>query len=157
MAKNDAEAPDQEPKKKSPLVKILALVFLVVLLGAGGYVGWMKFGGGGGEAPDGKAEINPVIHPLETFLVNLLDTGSKRYLKVDIQLKVNGPEAVAQFTEREAELRDIVLMLLSNKESEDIATLGGKQALKREITQQINRALEKGEVLDVFFTQFLIQ
>ena len=97
------------------------------------------------------------MQDVDTFLVNLLDSGSKRYLKVNMQLKLNSEQVKIEFTQRASEFRDTILMLLSNKESEDISTIGGKQALKREIMKQINRLLKDGQVLDVYFNEFLVQ
>jgi flagellar FliL protein len=55
------------------------------------------------------------------------------------------------------EIRDIVLTVLTSKESEDVIKPEDKLALKKQIMETINRALQKGQVLDVYFTEFLVQ
>ena len=50
-----------------------------------------------------------------------------------------------------------MLTLLTSKESEDIMRPEDKLALKKQIMETLNRMLQKGQALDVYFTEFLIQ
>jgi len=78
-------------------------------------------------------------------------------LKLTMRLRLSNPQTAAEFTERNSELRDAVLMLLSSKERDDISTFSGKMALKRALMAQMNRLLRQGQVEDIYFTEFLVQ
>jgi flagellar protein FliL len=52
---------------------------------------------------------------------------------------------------------DAVMTALSSKRFNDIATIKGKQALKEELITAINKALGVPGVLNVYFTEFVVQ
>lgn len=159
--KEAAEAKNQQQEeKKSPLMKILVLVVLLAVVGGGGFFAYTKFFAGKEKETPAQAKPaleKPVIKDLDTFLVNLSDPGGERYLKITIQLKLSSEAALAEFDTRSAELRDAILMLLSSKEYDDISSLSGKLALKRSLADSLNRILKQGQVLDIYFTEFLVQ
>ncbi len=145
----------QKPKSKMLLI---ILPLLAVLLGGAGAGAYLKFGRtSSGTVEEKKPEEAPVYQELDTFMVNLADPGGKRFLKATIKLKVNSPEVADEFKARAFEIRDIVLMLLTGKESEEIIRPEDKSVLKKQIIEALNRVLRKGQTLDVYFTEFLVQ
>ena len=56
-----------------------------------------------------------------------------------------------------AKVRDALLLLLSSKTSQDLATLEGKILLRKEIVDRLNQALGQAKVARVYFTDFVIQ
>jgi flagellar FliL protein len=54
-------------------------------------------------------------------------------------------------------LRDAVLGILTSKSLKDISTTEGKQRLKEEIAYRLNSYLSRGKILQVYFTDFVIQ
>ncbi|MGQ9795374.1 flagellar basal body-associated FliL family protein [Desulfosoma sp.] len=156
------QAPDvaQQPKKKSPLLKILIVVVALGALGWGGFFAYTKFFAKETTPQEVEAKTEPAkvnVKSLETFLVNLADPGGERYLKVTMQLSLNNESVSQEIDSRMAELRDSILMLLSSKEYDDISSLSGKLALKKTLINNLNRVLKKGTVLDIYFTEFLVQ
>jgi len=168
MAKDKAkEAPvaDEPPKKKKGKL-LLVIGALLVLLGAGGGAGW--YFSQSGAKSDGHAEHKeekskpPVFMNLEAFTVNLrADGDGEHYLQVGIDLKVADSAVIDQVKLHMPEIRNGVLLLLSSKSAEQIASLEGKQKLSAEIQEQVNKPLSaKGTdkaVTGVFFTSFVIQ
>ncbi|MEJ5347471.1 MAG: flagellar basal body-associated FliL family protein [Desulfosoma sp.] len=160
-----APATDEQPKKKSPILKILILVIGLAVLGGGGFFAYKKFFAAS-DAPEtteakpaeAKASVaKPVVKNLDTFLVNLADPGGERYLKVTMQLSLSNEAVSQEIDNRIGELRDSVLLLLSSKEYDDISSLSGKLALKKTLMTNLNRALKQGTVQDIYFTEFLVQ
>lgn len=167
----------EEQKKGSPIIKYAILGVIVVLLGAGGYIGYVKFlkpppaeeagaegggghGGGGGTQGGGSAKKEAdkkLIHEWDPFLVNLADLGGKRYLKLTMKLELFGGKVQEEIAERNFEMRDAVLMLLSSKEFEDISTAPGKVRLKQDIVARLNKILKNGQVKEIYFTDFIVQ
>ena len=116
----------EEVKPRKSASKFLILAIIVIVLGAGGYVGWSFFMKGKDqekkeETPISKSNSTSkkdemrIVFPLESFVVNLADkTGlGKRYLKVTVALEVNEEKKKKRVEEHTAELRDTILLLLS--------------------------------------------
>ncbi|MBW1975788.1 MAG: flagellar basal body-associated FliL family protein, partial [Deltaproteobacteria bacterium] len=98
-----------------------------------------------------------VTYQLDTFLVNLADPGGKRYLKLTMELELDNPKVIDEITKENFKIRDTILLILSSKEFDDISTVGGKLALKKEIMAKLNGMLHTGKVLNIYFTEFLVQ
>lgn len=146
------------PKPKSSMMKILIPVILVLVLAGGGAFAYLKFFKSSGhteEAPK-KPEVI-IIHEMDTFIVNLSDPGGKRFLKITMKAKMSNAESNEEFTARNFELRDAVLTVLTSKESDEIITPEDKAALKQQLIACLNKLLHKGQVEDLYFTDFLIQ
>jgi flagellar FliL protein len=153
-----AEEEEKEVQKKPKSKKLLIIIVLaVVLLGAGGGgVYYFKFAKPPEVQSDEKA-VSDNFYEMETFTVNLADPGGKRFLKTTMKLRVSTSNAVEECKARNFELRDLVLTLLTGKESEEVVRPEDKLHLKKEIIASVNRALRKGQVQDVYFTEFLVQ
>ena len=167
MAKDkakEAAVADEPPKKKKG--KLFLILGILLVLGAGGGAAWYftQSGTKSAEHAEHKEEKAkpPVFVTLETFTVNLqADGGGEHYLQVGIDLKVTDPTVVDLVKLHMPEIRNSVLLLLSSKSAEQIASLEGKQKLSAEIQEQVNKPLNakaagKG-VTGVFFTSFVIQ
>ncbi|MCE5333028.1 MAG: flagellar basal body-associated FliL family protein [Desulfobacteraceae bacterium] len=155
-----AEADEKEEKPKSSKKLLLIIVVLFVVLAGGGAGAYFMFLKGpakekAAEAPKGAEQA--VIQDMETFLVNLADQGGKRFLKLTMKAKVSSLPASEEFKSRHFEMRDMILMILTGKEAEELTRAEDKLSLKKEIVGTLNKALQKGQVLDVYFTEFLIQ
>lgn len=128
-------------KKKGLLVVLTA----VAMLGLGGGGAWFflsqKKGGDEHvtEAKPAKSEP-PVFFTLEPFVVNLAGEET-RYLQVGIDLKVADSGVIEQIKLHMPEIKNGVLLLLSSKTPEEIASLDGKNQLRGEIREVVNRPL----------------
>ena len=163
------EAP-AEPKKSNNLVLIIIAVVLVLVLAIVGVVVVML--AGGDDAPESSGstqstkekpvklmdsmEVGPMF-PLDTFTVNLLSDSGRRYLKVQMNLELDGEELAAELESKTAVVRDVVIRLLSSKTLEEISTAKGKEKLKEQIVNQLNLRLRDGNVRNVYFTEFVVQ
>jgi flagellar FliL protein len=54
-------------------------------------------------------------------------------------------------------IRDVVIEVLSSKQIEEIATIDGKQRLKDDLVKVINKRLNDGQIVNIFFAKFVIQ
>ncbi len=108
------------------------------------------------EKSEKEAKVG-VMYSMEPFIVNLLDKGGKRYLKVKMELEVPGEKVAEELTRRKAQLRDTVLLLLTSKKFEDVNRLDGKFQLRNELIFRINQVLRTGKVQALYFTEFVVQ
>jgi len=172
MAEEETEeqgTQEQGTEKKSNLVLIVVIVALVFVLLIVGVVVAMLAGGdtesSQNSTPSAKEkpmsnmdsmEVGPMF-PLDTFTVNLLSDSGRRYLKVQMNLELDGEELAAELESKTAVVRDVIIRMLSSKTLEEISTAKGKEKLKEQIVNQLNLRLRDGNVRNVYFTEFVVQ
>jgi len=160
----EAEEKQEQTKKKSKMKLLILLLVVVIILGGGGFFAYLKFF----KKAEGEEEITHkpekekktakvVTHRLDTFLVNLADPGGKRYLKLTMELELDNPKTVEEINKETPRIRDVIITVLSSKEFEEISTLPGKTALKKELITKLNASLKTGKVTNIYFTEFLVQ
>lgn len=158
MASEEEQKENQGPAKSSKKILILVIVLLLIAGGAAG--AYLKFFAHSAKSEEGQKEkeaAEPILKELDTFIVNLSDPGGKRFLKVAMKAKFDSQQAANEFTSRVFEYRDAIIMILSAKETEEVSKTSDKMNLKQEIVTAINRTMKKGQVQDIYFTEFLIQ
>lgn len=172
-AAKDAQAPAAAASSgsKQPIILMaLALVNMLVVAG----VGFMLYQGKKKEAAEPKIEhvikgeheaqekeaheekafVGKVV-PLETFIVNLSGSKGRRIAKVNMELELKGDNVQDEIDKRKAQIRDIIIILLSGKTYDDVATKEGKEQLREEIKDTVNAFLTKGKIQSVYFTEFI--
>lgn len=167
MADNETtEAPT--PKKPGLLEnKFFAVVVLVVLQGGMAFAA-TKFliqpatttseqseaGTGEGVA---QARARGVLVSLEEMIISLNSSGRPRYLRTNIAVEAADAKQASVVEERMAEFRDAAIMALSNHEATELASFEGKEAVKAEIKEALKALLDEGEVLNVYYSDFVVQ
>ena len=106
------------------------------------------------EKKEEKVVKKPVV-PLESFIINLAGSKGRRIAKVNIELEVSKGDVQKEIDQRQAQVRDIIIMILSSKTYEYVASKDGKNQLREEIKDTVNAFLSKGKIESVFFTEFL--
>ena len=151
------------------IVIVLALLVIV----AGGVAGYFLPSASKskdaqpGAAPDGCPQTQDQgyaagglagpMKPMDSFIVNLTDAQGTRYLKVTMQMEMSHEMLSSEIDKRLPQIRDEVITLLSSKSFDDVSTIAGKRALKRGILSNINKYLTTGKVLNVYFSEFVVQ
>lgn len=106
------------------------------------------------ENSDDKKFVGQII-PLEKFIINLAGSKGRKLASVSIELEVKGPAVQEEIDKRKAQVRDIIIIILSSKTYEEVSTREGKDNLRNEIKDTINSFLVKGKISNVFFTEFI--
>jgi flagellar FliL protein len=129
-----------------------------------------------GEAD--KAVTGPT-YVIKDRIINLADAGGRRFLRIGLALEFEirddkTPEALGKASAEEKKklmkelqdeiaqkgpiIDDIVTTVLSGKTFNDVITLEGKDAIKKEIKTRVNEALHGEEKLaNVYITDFVVQ
>lgn len=182
MAKEDlvsAETEDDGGKKKMMTIIIGAAVAVALILGIVAFMALGKSdkkatkegetaqtegaaataGAAAGTSPAAGGAASPAanIFPLEPFIVNIYDGQELRYLKVKVELEMAGPVIKPEIEGRLAPIRDSILILLSAKTLQDVQDVQGKNTLKDEILNAINKNIPPGKIVKVYFTDFVVQ
>jgi len=144
----DSSAP--APKGKGKLLIIL-LAALIVAAGAaaGGwfYLQSQKALAAQAQDDDHDAPVAaakraaPTYLALENMVVNLADAGGDRMVQVGITLDLNDAKFVDEVKSMMPAVRNSVLLLVSQRTSEELLKLDGKEKLAADVRAEISRAL----------------
>lgn len=157
-----AEEQAQDKGKKKSHLKLYIIIAVAIVVAVGASVGIMMFMGGekdGKDKPEKKKEAAEatLVHPLDPFIVNIYDGQEIRYLKLKVEIEVPGEEAKSELSQKQAQIRDAILVILTTKTLQDVQYLQGKNQLKQEILAAITKIVAPGHVRQVFFTDFVVQ
>lgn len=84
---------------------------------------------------------------------NLAD---KRYVKIQFKIQTSSEKAAEELTKRDFQVKNIIIMELSEMTAADIEGKAGKQALQQTLKSQINELMQKGEVKQVYINSLVI-
>lgn len=100
-------------------------------------------------------------YSLDPTVVNLAGTNAERYLKVSVSLgyEVSGLEDTLrqELDGRRSEIQNQLITVLSAKQVQDVDSVDGREAIRREILSRINGMLVSGRVTNVYYTEFVVQ
>ena len=165
---------------RSPLVPLLIAMVLAVLLSVAVVGGIGLYLVRSGRVPlraDTSDEIKSAgsmavltTHTmvLEPMVANLADAGGAAYLKLSLTLRIadepvkkDAPSQKEKGTkgnsDAEAAVRDTVLMVLGRQTAEALLAPEGKQRLKSELRAAFLEHNPELKVVDLFFSDFLVQ
>ncbi|VBB42482.1 Flagellar basal body-associated protein FliL [uncultured Desulfatiglans sp.] len=156
--------------RKTLFMILGGMVLFVVLIAAGFFVMWQRMTAlqlqpetsAPAAAPteteiDDPARMLGPTFALDTFIVNLSDDHLNRYLRVTMELELGNPTLADELKKRLPQVRDCMLKILPVKHSVEIQGVAGKEALRMEIMSTLNSFLKTGEVVNIYFTEFVIQ
>lgn len=155
--------------QKPTLFIILTIINMAVVLGIGAmvYLGQKKKDAQPGidhvvkgevEAQHEEAQDSEFIGkliPMETFLVNLSQSRGRKLAKINMEFEVSGDEVQEEIEKLKPRIRDMVIMIISDKSLAQVSSKEGKDGLREEIRNQVNLFLTKGQIKNVYFTEFI--
>jgi flagellar protein FliL len=142
-----AEAAAAPPKSKKLLLIVVALVLVVVLAGIGAFVYVSKQRAAAAfddqEQPQAavhKAPAGPPVYlPLDNMVVNLADPGGERVAQVGVTFELRDAAAAETVKQYLPTIRSGVLLLVSQKTSEELLQREGKEKLATDILREAAR------------------
>ena len=110
-------------------------------------------GGGGGTSP--YYSIKP------PFVVNVNDGDRVRHMQITTQLHAKDMSLLSQLDIHKPAIQHALIVLFSGQEVSEIKTVAGKQKLRKEALQTVQKIMKKNvgaPVVDaIYFTDFIIQ
>jgi flagellar basal body-associated protein FliL len=143
----------KEPKKKN-YKKWLILIVALIALSAGGYTYYsliLK----NAPAQISKKEIQSLTLPSVT--VNLVNGNKSRYLKTTIVLEFASKEVEEELKVSSYRVKDSVLRVLRGTSASSLDNPLETEILKEQLLKEINATLTTGEVIGLYFLEFLVQ
>lgn len=107
--------------------------------------------GGGGGTTTTLADLQEIVVTLAG------DSARPRYLRLGISLEMSDAAYVAEVEARRPQLRDAVIMALSDKTAAMLGTPDGKKRLREEIHRRAAEKLPEGALLNVYFSDLVVQ
>lgn len=176
MAEDDNEQQDQEKPagglgNKKKLLLLIGLAVIVAGLSVGGTLAVLSLIGGDEpeqieeevveeEAP--VVERAAIYYPLKPPIVVTYEVrGRQRYAQADITLLTRDEQVVATIETHMPMIRDALVMIIGGKIFEEVQTAEGKELLRQECLQELQRLIEKEigtpGIEQVLFTNFVMQ
>lgn len=115
----------------------------------------------GGDEGKPKKAAAQYLDMQPSFVVNLEDADTMRYLQVDVQLMTRNPKAVEEIKANMPRIRNTLMMLFSQQHAKDLNTREAKENLQKQALEQVRAAMreETGSpsVEAIYFTGFVMQ
>ena len=163
MSKEEAKAGEEKTKSGKKKWMILLIIFVVIAISIvvmlKVVLPWMAKQNIDSSGIDNNGIISRparISGPLD-FTVNLSDSGSRRYLKVTMNLGYNDKALTKELEENKAEVRDLIIDVLRKRTTESLYKPEGSDELREELKSELNSILLKGEIEEIYLTDFLIQ
>lgn len=178
MAQEKQEKPEKKEEKakgKLPPIfenKVLLLGGVVVLqallaIGITQYVIVPRLGAGAaaiaggehdGKHAEGEEKAEGVLVSLNEVIAALRsEGGAKNYVRTTISVEVKDEKMAKALEERIAQLRDAVIMTVSQKTADELTTPEGTAALREELTERLAEHLPAGALLNIYFSDLVVQ
>lgn len=106
--------------------------------------------------------VEPIYAALKPFTVNLAeDNGGPRILYVGITLQTDSEAGMAAIERDRPQIRNRVLLILSNRKAEGLVTPEQKQRLATDLTNSLSELIadnhSAANISRVLFTEFIVQ
>jgi flagellar protein FliL len=162
-----APAQPSAPKKKSKLPLIIGAV--VLLAGGAGGGWWWTQHNAPAHAPEGEAaaaatpaKAAATYFALDpSFVVNLADTDSTRFLQADVQVMTRDAKTHAAIEAQAPAIRNRLLLLFGQQTAAQLGQRSGKERLQEQGLAEVRKLLREEGQPDkaeaVIFTSLVVQ
>ena len=152
MSTKPAETAAVPPKsKKKMLVIVVAAVLVLVLAGGGAwrYISQQRAAAmqaeDEGAVAEPAAKGPPTYLPLDSMVVNLADPGGEKVAQIGITLELADSASTEKVKQYLPTIRSGVLLLVSQRTSEELLQREGKEKLAKDILIEASRPFGGGE------------
>ena len=162
MSDDNVAADERQPKTRPPK---LVLGLLAANLGVSAFI-LVKVMGGQAHAtpheppPPHDAVRKEVVGPLvalDPFVVNLDESGTPRYLKVQLQVEMKDGGAVKALERNKTLVRDRLLGYFSGLKLSETLGADNKDQIRGELESQVAEIVGEGRVRRIVFADFVVQ
>jgi flagellar FliL protein len=108
------------------------------------------------EGKEGEGSQS-MVYAIKDIVVNPAGTGGTRFLSVSFGFELGDAALMAEFTEREALVRDALITILSSKTVAQLTDAREKEIARLQIKKRLEQLLETEEIAGVYYTDFVLQ
>lgn len=153
MAKKNS---DNEKSTSGGIKKILVIVLALLVLGAGGFGGVYFYMQSTSDVE--KPIVEEKVPVAEDIMVRLADESGRSYLKATMNISYDkkNKKVGKELNSKLTEVKDATLFYLMSKKSEDFRA-ENEENLKKGLIEDINKILDEGKIVNIYFDQLLAQ
>ena len=140
------EAAKAPAKSQKLLIIAIVVAVLVVVVGAG--LAWVMSSRNALHEDDedgapraAVAAVVPTFLPMETMVVNLADAGGERFAQIGITLELADDKTADKVKQYMPSIRSSILLLVSQRTSDELLMLEGKEKLAIDIAREVSQPL----------------
>jgi len=146
-----------EEKSKNPIM-LIAVISVVVVLLAGGVSYFIVTNMLHSKTrAETKKEMGPLYTLKDDIIANLADEGEDHFVKTKVALELSDKKLLKVMDERTPQIRDAIITILRSKQTSDLQKKDSLTKIKAEIIKDCNDVLVDGKVVNVYFTDFVVQ
>ena len=105
----------------------------------------------------GNISGEKVTYTIEEIIANPTNTNAQRFLVVEIGLELSNNRDIERIERYKMEIRDRINEVLSSKQVSELIRYDGRQELRRELAEEINRVTGSHSVRNLYFTKYVMQ
>jgi len=154
------------------LILMVLVVLLLALVGVGGYTLYSKGAfsqrQANSTAPEAKKVYQKFQAAINDLVLNITDAqGRAKLMKLSFTMQSVDPAFAAVVKTNKPEIIDTVIREISSRSSEELLTVGGKELLKEDLIEDINKvlnnssgseqAVKQNSIKEIYFTTFVIK
>ncbi|GAB4317201.1 MAG: hypothetical protein Kow0074_05660 [Candidatus Zixiibacteriota bacterium] len=109
------------------------------------------------ESADMAQQGEGEVYLIEDLLINPKGTDGTRYLSTSLGLEVATPEAVKTLKERDLQIRDMLISVLSSRTVAQLTSTTEREKMRLEIQERLNQMLKKHQLLAIYFVDYVMQ
>jgi len=160
---------DEEVEASGGSKKMLIIIIVAVVLIGGGAAAFFLLGGDGGDETEDKVTADEVVEkgpPIyvgvpNAITANLPGATKNRTVQIKMSFLVRSEEAKQNIKQHMPQLKNDVLMLVSQKNADDLKLPTGRQKLQEEALTTVQKTLtdlvDDPTVEKVLFVSFVMQ
>jgi len=146
------KSPEKNSGLRNILLVVLTLFFLMLITTGVAYVVAKNFAENDGKIDETtKTQIS---YDAGEFITNLSDKG---YIKVSMVFLLNNKQCEKEVISKNNEIRDKVFTILRSKNYDSVKDSNGMEDLRKEIKESLNKLLNDGRVIDIYFTDIIVK
>lgn len=143
---------------------LLLIISLVILLASGAaYVVFTVIGGPlnpRGDMETGARVSQPgPMYEVGPLMVNLSANGSPgvRFMRTGVVLEADSDKTFRELERREPQVIDRIISIVRQQTAQSIAGVDGQEQLRKQLLEAVNELLPEGRVVQVWFTDLVVQ
>ena len=108
-----------------------------------------------------QIKLPAIFYTIKPVFVVNLNSSKVKFMQINVDLMTRNPELVPKFSDNLPLIKNELVILFSNKSYDDVKTIDGREAMRREALKIVQTILQKevGEpcVEDLMFSGFVMQ
>lgn len=104
-----------------------------------------------------EGEAANTVYLIDNVILNPAGSGGSRFLMLATAVDAKDATVVEEMKARDAETRDVLLRVMGSKTVEQLADMGYRETIKKELADSLGVLFRKGAVRRIYFPQYVIQ